>query len=143
MRPHLFDSKILDLFAGQGRLGLSALEEGASHCDFVEISRNSCLEIEKEIKKFSFSAKTHTSDVFQFLAKESTYDIIFADPPFEKWGKELEEKLLRECLTHLDSDGFLILKEPKKYLPSTLFSDYIYIKNTVFGDSQVVYYRKK
>jgi 16S rRNA G966 N2-methylase RsmD len=51
MRPHLLESKVLDLFAGQGRLGLSALEEGASHCDFVEISRNSCLEIEKEVLK--------------------------------------------------------------------------------------------
>ena len=38
LTPYLSGSKVLDLFAGSGALGLEAVSRGADACDFVEAS---------------------------------------------------------------------------------------------------------
>lgn len=76
----------LDLFAGTGRVGLEAAERGADPVFFVETLR---------VRAQKISAPNVLNmDVRRGLAwlekKELSFDIIFADPPYnEGWGGEL------------------------------------------------------
>ena len=48
------DAHCLDLFAGSGSLGLEALSRGAESCVFVDIGRESCTAIKKNLEKAKF-----------------------------------------------------------------------------------------
>jgi|JI10StandDraft_1071094.scaffolds.fasta_scaffold325210_2 16S rRNA (guanine966-N2)-methyltransferase len=86
-------TKVLDLFAGSGSLGLESLSRGASHATFVDQNRNACSIITENIKK---ARLTEASTVKQAPIERAldhlrrsgeTFDLVFADPPYaEKAG---------------------------------------------------------
>ena len=43
----LFDTYVLDLFAGSGALGLESISRGAKFCDFVDMSKDAINIIKK------------------------------------------------------------------------------------------------
>ena len=86
-------ARVLDLFAGSGALGIEALSRGASSAMFVEEDRQSSEIIERNLAKTKLKGRVRQQDVFDFLRHISgaeTFQIIFADPPYEK------TKVLRE-----------------------------------------------
>lgn len=95
IRNKIFDSNVLDLFAGSGNLGLEALSRGARHCTFVESDKNAFKVLKENINNLSFNEKSSTyfGDAFTILknikAMDIKYDLIFLDPPY---GKGLVEK---------------------------------------------------
>jgi 16S rRNA (guanine(966)-N(2))-methyltransferase RsmD len=96
----------LDLFAGTGEVGLTALKKGANFVVFVEIEKRRCSDIRKKIPK---NSKVFCSDALKFLRnyKGKPFDIIFADPPYNyKFYKEL----INEALKHLSNGGIFILE---------------------------------
>ena len=54
------DSRVVDLFAGTGALGIEALSRGAAHADFVEVDRRQVNVIRENLKVVS-SLKATTS----------------------------------------------------------------------------------
>ncbi len=81
----------LDLFAGTGSVGIEALSRGAESCIFVEKSHDLSKVIRENIKITSFQGKAHVlrkevnKQLFQsFLDKCFVFDVVFADPPYEK-----------------------------------------------------------
>ncbi len=100
------DLDFLDLFAGTGEIGLTALKKGAKSATFVEIEKKRCNEIKRKAPK---NSKVICSDVLKFLRnyKGKPFDIIFADPPYDyKFYKEL----IKESLKHLSEGGIFILE---------------------------------
>jgi 16S rRNA (guanine966-N2)-methyltransferase len=92
-------ARVLDLFAGTGALGIEALSRGAASVVFVEHDRQSVELIEKNLAKTKLKGRIRNQDVFDFLRHASDADkfqIIFADPPYEKTkhGESQTEKLL-------------------------------------------------
>ena len=77
-------SRVLDLFAGSGALGLEALSRGAASCTFVEQNRGAVKAVEDNLRKTGFEGgKVVSRDVFAYLRGErGSYDLIFADPPY-------------------------------------------------------------
>lgn len=78
-------TRVLDLFAGSGSLGLEALSRGAASVVFVEGGREAALAIEETLEAFgcASSADVIQGDALAFLAGESSaYDLVFADPPY-------------------------------------------------------------
>ncbi len=100
------DLNFLDLFAGTGEIGLTALKKGAKHVTFVEIDRRRCSDIKKKAPKGS---KVVCSDALKFLRnyKGKPFDIIFADPPYDY---KLYNELIKEALKHLSEGGVFILE---------------------------------
>ncbi|PYK75968.1 MAG: 16S rRNA (guanine(966)-N(2))-methyltransferase RsmD, partial [Verrucomicrobia bacterium] len=91
-------ARVLDLFAGSGALGIEALSRGASFAMFVEEDRQSAEIIERNLAKTKLKGRVRQQDVFDFLRHISgaeTFQIIFADPPYEKTkhGDSYTEKL--------------------------------------------------
>jgi len=118
-------ARVLDLFAGSGALGIEALSRGASSVVFVDDDRESVEMIESNLAKTRLNGRIRQQDVFDFLRQASgaeKFDIIFADPPYEKTrnGERFTEKLLtNETLRQLmQADGIFVLeKRPAEALP--------------------------
>jgi 16S rRNA (guanine966-N2)-methyltransferase len=79
-------TRVLDLFAGTGNLGIEALSRGAGEVIFVEKSKKSIQILEKNIQKLKISEPFQIvqKDVISYLKSYSgvPFDVIFADPPF-------------------------------------------------------------
>ena len=111
-------ARVLDLFAGSGALGIEALSRGASFAMFVEEDRQSAEMIERNLAKTKLKGRVRQQDVFDFLRHISgaeTFQIILADPPYEKTkrGDSYTEKLVtNEVLPRLlDSSGVFVLEK--------------------------------
>lgn len=121
------DSKILDLFAGSGALGLEALSRGAKTVVFVEREKDAALSIGKHLEQFgmpSSSYELHHRDALDYLSHRrsagESFDLIFLDPPF---GQGLLAKFLPLCLAHLSATGQIYLEQEASldkasYLPA-------------------------
>ena len=115
---------VLDLFAGSGALGIEALSRGAASALFVEQDRQSVGAIENNLAKTRLTGRVRQQDVFDFLRQAQAtnqFDLIFADPPYEKAasGERFTEKLLNnENLPRLLAPGgiFVLEKRPDEIL---------------------------
>ena len=98
-------ARVLDLFAGSGALGIEALSQGASYCDFVDISREAVKVIEGNLRSLKEDrAKVHLGSYESFLQGHSgePYDIVFIDPPYkmkESYQQALSLLLNKNMLT--------------------------------------------
>ena len=119
LNQRLSDACVLDLFAGSGALGLECLSRGASHCDFIDESRESCDVVRKNLKVLGLGhGRVIQQDVFRFLQSASggQYNLVFADPPYLKQAGDrdfISELLNHEKLPHaLADDGILVVEDP-------------------------------
>jgi len=138
-------ARVLDLFAGSGALGIEALSRGASSAIFVEEDQQSADIIESNLGKTKLTGRVRQQDVFEFLRHTSTaetFQIIFADPPYEKTkhGERYTEKLLtNEALPKLlDSGGVFVLeKRPAEVLPEMKL--WRIIRQKTYGATEVLF----
>ncbi len=138
-------ARVLDLFAGSGALGIEALSRGASSVVFVEADRQSAEIIEGNFAKTKLKGRIRQQDAFDFLRHTSgaeRFDIIFADPPYEKTqdGERFTEKLLaNEQLAQLmDADGIFVLeKQPDEALPD--MKQWRLLRQKRYGATEVLF----
>jgi 16S rRNA (guanine966-N2)-methyltransferase len=138
-------ARVLDLFAGSGALGIEALSRGASSGVFVEADRQSAEIIEGNLAKTKLKGRIRQQDAFDFLRHASgaeRFDIIFADPPYEKTqnGERFTEKLLaNEQLAQLmDADGIFVLeKQPDEALPE--MKQWRLLRQKTYGATEVLF----
>jgi 16S rRNA (guanine966-N2)-methyltransferase len=122
--PRIVDSRFLDLCAGSGAVGIEALSRGAAHVTFVDRSRRSCTLIEANLELCRIPEDEqviYCSEAGEFLrqaaADQSTWDIIFFDPPYkDDYLKTLD--FLGRLLT--DSGLAVIEHHHKNVLPETI-----------------------
>ncbi|MDR2144828.1 MAG: RsmD family RNA methyltransferase [Tannerella sp.] len=110
------DAEALDLFAGTGSISFEMLSHGCRAVTAVENDRQHAAFIEKVAKELKTEAvRIVKGDVFRFLetAREESYDLIFADPPYLLPNIEdvprlvLGKNLLRE-------DGLFVMEHSGK-----------------------------
>lgn len=107
--------KILDLFSGTGNISYEFASRGASPIVCVDGDFGCVKFIKQTASEFDFDITAIKSDVFSFLEKHnSTYDIIFADPPYGMEQKDFE-KLIDLVFQNelLDAEGMLIVEHSK------------------------------
>ncbi len=82
--PH---ARVIDFFSGSGALGLEALSRGAGSADFIENDLKSIRALKANIELLGADgvASIRRRDAIAFAEKlrEKTYDVAFADPPYE------------------------------------------------------------
>lgn len=110
----LKDSRVLDLFAGTGALGLEAISRGARYGIFVEESTEGRGLIRSNVENFGLTGQT------KILRRDATqlgpvgtiepFDLVFADPPY---GKGLGERAFLAAFDGgwLNPDTLLVLEE--------------------------------
>ncbi|MFZ7093455.1 16S rRNA (guanine(966)-N(2))-methyltransferase RsmD [Primorskyibacter sp. 2E233] len=128
-------TRVLDLFAGTGALGLEALSRGAVFVTFVEKGRVGQRLIRENLGILGCESRARMigADVLRLPAAEAPADLVFLDPPY---GKGLGEKALasareagwiapealvvwEESAPQLAPDGFSLL-EHRRYGDTTV-----------------------
>lgn len=141
LRPHLSESRVLDLYAGEGRFGVMAIEEGASLVDFVEIDPHQAKHLKTLVERWGDRAHIKCTDTAKYLSlKHTPYGIIFADPPFEGLTLENLEQLASLVLPHLEPEGIFLVKHPARMIISAGFSGFRAWKNSAVGDAGLTYF---
>ena len=81
-------SRVLDLYAGSGALGLEALSRGAATADFVEVAPASLAALRRNIGALGLEGRAtiHRGDALRYAARlaPASYDIALADPPYTR-----------------------------------------------------------
>jgi 16S rRNA (guanine966-N2)-methyltransferase len=139
------EARVLDLFAGSGALGIEALSRGASSVVFVEEDGQSAEIIECNLAKTKLKGRIRQQDAFDFLGHASgseLFDIVFADPPYEKTdkGERFTEKLLtnEELPQLMDADGILVLEKwPAEAVPQT--KQWLLVRQKTYGATEVLF----
>ena len=111
--------RFLDLFAGTGSYGLEAWSRGSQGGVFVEKNRSLIPYLKANIERVGKSAGISPSrilvvhrDVFKWHPSESSpFDLIFCDPPYDKWDDWAEPLfvLMGNLLSPL---GCIVLEQP-------------------------------
>jgi 16S rRNA (guanine966-N2)-methyltransferase len=120
----IIGARVLDLFAGTGGLGIEALSRGAASALFVEDNSAAIAAIERNLARTRLDGRVRRQDVFGFLRspQRESFNIIFADPPYEKTksGGEFTTLLLEDpqLAQMLELSGtFVLEKRPTEQPP--------------------------
>jgi 16S rRNA (guanine966-N2)-methyltransferase len=134
-------TRVLDLFAGTGALGIEAISRGAATAMFVETGVEGRGLIRQNMEAFGLNG------VARILRRDATdlgpagtiapFDLIFLDPPY---GKGLGEKALASAAAGgWLKPGALCVLEERGAVEVALPPDFRLLDRRDTGDSQVVF----
>jgi len=90
-------ARVLDLFAGTGAVGIEALSRGATSVIFVDVHRKAAKLIHDNLDSLGVESNRGSvlnrpvvRAVAELERRKQIFDLIWADPPFEDWGKGLD-----------------------------------------------------
>ncbi len=104
-------TRVLDLYAGSGALGVEALSRGAQWCDFVERDGRACASIRENLARTGFAeqAKVHCAPVERVLpGLQGPYTLVLADPPYLPAGRHGAQEAA-PVLERLAEDGLAVV----------------------------------
>ena len=147
----IYGSRVLDLFAGTGGLGIEALSRGASYCAFCDSSRMSLnlvkeniahCQIEEEVKVVPGDYRKVLEGMAAKIADglEEAFDIIILDPPYDQELYDDAFRLISEGGV-LAEDGIIVAEHRKeKTLPEN-FSGFVKQKERRYGSISLSIYK--
>ena len=136
-------SRVLDLYAGSGALGIEALSRGADACDFVERDAGACALIKDNLSLTGFTrqAKVLCMPAARALQRlEGPYTLVLADPPYE--DDESGAILEMLAVSALVQEGtVLVLEHSARVEPRGELGPLSLVSVRRHGDSAVSIYR--
>lgn len=144
--PAIPGAHVLDLYCGTGALGLEAMSSGAETVTFVEKDRLLCQRLKQILKQLDSeeNAEVLCGEVLREMAaltrKGRSFEIIFADPPYEKG---ITQKLLERFVEHplLKPQGWLLLETSKREELPVSVEDFKQVSTRLYGDTRMTYFR--
>ncbi|MEL7564509.1 MAG: 16S rRNA (guanine(966)-N(2))-methyltransferase RsmD [Dehalobacterium sp.] len=136
-------SAVLDVFAGTGGLGIEALSRGAEHAVFIEKNREAWLTVQKnlDITGFSKYAQVFLGDFALILSRlKKKFDLVFLDPPYNKNLIQPAVSLIIG-LGLLKDYGVIIVETNSKLREQPELAEITLVKESVYGDTAVLYYQ--
>ena len=135
------NTNALDLFSGTGCIALEFVSRGCPHVISVESNAKNHAFIQK-IKEMLDAKELLTikSDVFSFLKScNQTFDLIFADPPYDLKDLDLLPTKIFEREV-LNDEGIFILEHSKK----NTFTEHSFFKEErKYGSVHFSFFEKK
>jgi 16S rRNA (guanine966-N2)-methyltransferase len=134
MLGDLSGTRVLDLYAGTGALGIEALSRGAASALFVERDPRAAAAIEENLHSLSLDAPIRRQDTLRFLTRgEGTFDLVFCDPPYDSVPRIAGP--LAERLPALLARGARIVTESNKRSPLEL--PFPLLAERSYGDTRI------
>ncbi len=139
MLGSLEGTRVLDLFAGSGALGIEALSRGAAHATFIERDPRAIGVIRSNLEALGYgeSSTVTRADVERWLAswpEEATAaGVILADPPYN-------DAVLDRALRLLDgraTEGGLVVVEHSSRQPLAPLQRLQAVRHRRYGDTAV------
>ena len=147
-------SRVLDMYAGTGAIGIEALSRGAMSCIFVENNRSAIEVITKNLEATKLQDKAQVVlydvfDVIPYLEKNKIeVETVFASPPYPLVEKgSYRDKLLNlfslMCSKHIiQPEGLIILQHRKTDFEIPSESLYLELSDTrTYGDTQLSFFK--
>ncbi len=138
-------ARFLDLFAGTGAVGLEALSRGAARTVFVERHRGAAALVAANRESLGAeeqsSVMVHTADraVRELARRGERFELVWADPPFERWQEGLDAVALAARLGVLAAGGLACLECPAHAVVN--HPDLEVVRDLAGGASRVVLLR--
>jgi len=138
------DTNVLDLYAGTGGLGIEALSRGAASAVFVEENAEATQCIKNNLTKCHLEGgKVYHQSVSRFVNEHISdkYDIIFADPPYDKTNKDtVKVPLLEMVRPMLCAGGIFVLEHYRtKIAPEEV--GYEVIRHRNYGETCLTFWK--
>ncbi|RIL10681.1 MAG: 16S rRNA (guanine(966)-N(2))-methyltransferase RsmD [Proteobacteria bacterium] len=146
LRPSLAGSRVLDLFAGSGSVGIEALSQGAEHCTFVDLNSRAIETIRRNLESTGFieNSEIRKTDAFLFLKKcGREFDLIYIAPPQYQtlWLQALQHIAERPEL--VSAKGKLVIQiDPKEYEPFES-SDFCEADQRRYGNTMLAFFSRR
>jgi 16S rRNA (guanine966-N2)-methyltransferase len=112
-------TRVLDLFAGSGALGIEALSRGAAHACFVESSEGALVTLRQNLARLGLESsavviRAPVERSRRALLGHAPFDLVFCDPPWAELTPALRSvaKLLDAAL--LAPDSRLVVEHPTR-----------------------------
>jgi len=144
LHERLEGTRVLDLFAGSGSLGLEALSRGAASALFVEQDRRALAVLKQNIATLRLEefAKAVGTDALSPLSWGESADVILLDPPYpllrggSTRGKVFEatRELGRKVLSE---DGVIVFHAPRGEVRESEFGDALEASSREYGTSAI------
>jgi 16S rRNA (guanine966-N2)-methyltransferase len=116
------DTRVLDLFAGSGALGIEALSRGAGRATFVESAPSAVAVIRRNLKSLRLEGDVRDMDVRGYLERARAaawqYDLVFLDPPYRQAGTF--GPILSSALAPVCAPAALVVAESDRRAPLEL-----------------------
>ncbi len=117
-------SRVWDVFAGVGSMGLEALSRGAEAAVFVEKDRRVFDVLRRNIRALGYEDRATALRADALAVRggrgESPADLIFFDPPFPmvlRDADRVHEGLVRLAESVLSPDGLIVYRSPTQAPP--------------------------
>ncbi len=138
-------SRVLDLFAGSGALGIEALSRGAGWADFVDREQRCCDIIRQNLEKTKLAAQAKiyccsVAKAISFLDKE--YSIILMDSPYS--NSSIGNLVTQLAISKLVGANSIVVvtHSPRLSLNSTYATLHL-VKERCHGDNCIALYQKE
>ncbi len=144
LQPDLPGSRVLDLFAGSGALGIEALSRGAAEATFVESDRRARAAIDANLTATHLAdrATVFGRDVRSTLralaGRGATFDLVLVDPPYAMAGTELGTVL--DGIAEVTQAGALVRLEQasRRAMSVTLPATFVQTGMRRYGDTVII-----
>jgi 16S rRNA (guanine966-N2)-methyltransferase len=143
---HVPDSRVLDLFAGSGSLGIEALSRGARSAVFVEHHGPTAAVIRSNLRSTRLEGSVQQMEASRFLdlyASSGSFDLVLADPPYLKESGSDRENLADQLLTHpklpeVIAPGGLLVLECERRQPLPSLPAWNLLSDRCYGESRIL-----
>ena len=137
-------SRVLDLFAGTGALGIEALSRGADHAVFVDRSHRAAATIRDNLARTGLADRATvlvlTAEGYLGGPPADPFDLVFIDPPYEV-GSELDRVLAALDSGWLAEGWTLALTRGNRSSTPVIPVDWVVARRLRYGDSLVTVFR--
>lgn len=137
-------SRVLDLYAGSGALGIEALSRGSEWCDFVERSAANAALIRENLALTGLQerGRVHRLAVERATERlEGPYSLLLADPPYDDAAAVAAlERIARSLL--VGAETTLVLEQSRRRQPPHELGPLPLTWSRRYGDTVVSIYRR-
>ena len=148
------DSRVLDLFAGTGAIGIEALSRGAKSCIFIDNNTSAVQIIKKNLEatRLLNKAQVIKYDVFEiipyFEKNNMQFDLVLASPPYPFVEENSYRNRLLILFSSLCSDrtiqpeGIMMMQHRKTAFEIPPEAFYLELFDTrIYGDTQLSFFK--
>jgi 16S rRNA (guanine966-N2)-methyltransferase len=142
-------SRVLDLYAGTGAVGIEALSRGAEHATFVDNAPSAVAAVRDNLRRAGFEGRgaVRRSSVLTFLQRTDDgpgFDLVFLDPPYGTGPSELDPVLAALELSSLLRGGFtVVLSRGSRSSNDVIPLHWEIARRLSYGDSVVTLFRSR
>lgn len=132
-------SRVLDLFAGSGALGLESLSRGAAEATFVEAATPAVRVVEGNIKELGVGTRATVvrERVMPFLERSTkTFTLAFLDPPYDIADGDLGA-VIEALAPRLELGAAVVLEASTRKHPPEWPRGFQLVQSKAYGETTV------